>query len=284
MATTEVIVTGTGFPRVDADRAGPGVLVRRAGLTMQFDAGRATSMRLAALGVGAWQLDVLFVTHHHSDHLLGLADLVHSRWILSGQQDLPLAVVAPRGPASELVQGIADGWQADIDVRNAHRGTATSPSASVTEFVASDTPQEVWRHDEVRVSSVLVDHGIVVPSVGYRVSTPEGSVVISGDTRVCSAIEELAYGADVLVHEVILDDLVQQAPANPIAQYHANAVELGAMAQRAKVRTLMLTHLIPAPSTVELHDAYVEEIRRGGFTGELFVSNDLDAVQLHGDA
>ncbi len=97
---TSVTITGSGNPGPSPDRAGPGVLVRHDGLNLQFDAGRATVMRLTALGVRPPELDALFVTHHHSDHLTGLADLVLTRWILDGRGAAGRRPGRPGGPVS----------------------------------------------------------------------------------------------------------------------------------------------------------------------------------------
>ena len=78
--TTEVVLTGTGYPRPHPERAGPGVLVRAGGIALQFDAGRGTAMRLSAQQVSCRDLSAVFVTHHHSDHLVDLVDLALTRW------------------------------------------------------------------------------------------------------------------------------------------------------------------------------------------------------------
>ena len=276
----EVTLTGTGYPIVDPLRAGPGTLVRAHGRALQFDSGRGTALRLAACGVGPEALTALFVTHHHFDHLTDLADILLSRWIAAGMADLPLPVVAPEGPALTFVERALAAWEDDIAIRNLHVGLGAGPRALPLGFAARDRPQEVWREGEVRVSAVLVDHAPVRPAVGYRVETPAGVVVISGDTIVCPAVEELGAGADVLVHEVYLRAQARERPASPIPRYHADAVELGAMAARLRVPILLLTHLIPAPNTPELVAAFEAEIAEGGYRGHLVVGRDLTTVDV----
>jgi ribonuclease Z len=145
--------------------------------------------------------------------------------------------------------------------------------------------QTVWQSGGVVVTSIEVHHEPLVPAVAYRVDTPEGSVVISGDTEVCVEVESLARGADVLVHEAMRSGLLRRAAeaAPPgseqgrtgIIAYHADAVQVGALAQRAGVRTLILTHLIPAPSTEKHREGFVADVRLGGFGGEVVVGYDL---------
>ena len=77
--TTTVVLTGTGMPHAQPGRAGPGVMVRHGELVLQFDAGRATVLRLVEAGVRPGDVDAVFITHHHSDHLTGLVDLVFTR-------------------------------------------------------------------------------------------------------------------------------------------------------------------------------------------------------------
>ena len=275
--TLDVVLTGTAFPNPNAERAGPGTLVRCGSTALQFDAGRATTMRLVAAGTPAVALTALFMTHHHSDHTVGIPDLVMSRWGFGAQGFIgpPLPVVAPEGPSARFAQRCLDPWDDDIAVRLEHLETDISPTIELTTFVPSATPSEMWTHEGVTVSSVLVHHEPVVPAVGYRVDTPDGSVVVSGDTNACDEMEELARGADVLVHEAMLDRLWQSLGGQRLAAYHTNAIALGGIAKRAEVTTLMLTHLMPSPQN-ELHEEnFVNDIRAGGFEGEVIVGRDL---------
>jgi ribonuclease Z len=284
--TTETIITGTGNPPPDGDRAGAGVLVKHGALALQFDAGRATSMRLAAAGVGCGDLDALFITHHHSDHMVGLPDIVMSRWIVQHPRaDEPLRIVAPRGEAVQIAEHMLDVWRDELTNRADHMERTTRPSMTLLPFDAGPTAVEVWRSSDVAVTAIEVHHEPLVPAVAYRVDTPDGSIVISGDTEVCAEVESISHGADVLVHEAMRAGVLRRAAAaNPdaagrggtgIIAYHADAVEVGALAKRAGVRTLILTHLIPAPSTEKHRAGFVSDVRAGGFEGQVVVSDDL---------
>ena len=279
---TTVTITGTGNPGPSPDRAGPGVLVRHDGLALQFDAGRATTMRLTALGVRPPELDALFITHHHSDHLTGLADLVLTRWILDGSSTAgPLPIVAPAGPAERFAEALLDIWQEDIEVRTVQT-PRPHPRTDVRPFPVASRPEPVWSQGDVRVLAGGVRHEPVDPAVGYRVETPDGVVAITGDTRVCAEVGELATGADVLVYEALRVEAVLASPFLPdhICEYHADTRLLGAQAADLGVGSLVLTHLIPEPRTPGEVQAFADDVRAGGFTGDLLVAADLDTVTL----
>jgi ribonuclease Z len=271
-----VVLTGTGVPVPDPQRAGAGTLVELDGVSLQVDAGRGTVLRLAGTGTRLPSLDAVLITHHHSDHLVGLADLVLSRWLAGGHRT---RIVAPAGPAARYAAGVLDPWRDDIAVRIEHAGHGGAPAVDVTAFEPSKEPAEVARFGEVTVRAVAVHHEPVLPAVAYRIDGPTGSVVVSGDTRVCSEVEALAANADVLVHEVRLRAFAASAKGTrfeAIADYHADAVDLGASAQRARVRRLALTHFIPPPR--DGYQPFIDEVRRGGYTGELVAGDDLTTV------
>ena len=280
--TTEVILTGTGYPRPHPDRAGPGALVRSGDVNLQFDAGRGTVMRLAALGVSCRRLSALFVTHHHSDHLVALPDVALTRWIARDRDlnDAPLDIIAPEGPAARFAERVLEPWADDIAVRVAQTGRDTEPGVRCRPFALGDGTVEVWRDGAVTVSACAVHHEPVRPAVAYRVDTPDGAVVISGDTRACEEVGVLARGADVVVHEVIRSRAVRGTFADSVALYHAHSVALGEMMSATDVPVLMLTHISPAPETATDEEALAREIREGGYRGEIFVGRDLDCYRL----
>lgn len=273
----EVILTGTGTPVPTPGRAGPGALVRSGDIELQFDVGRATSLRLSELHTGPGRLAAVFLTHHHSDHLVELDDLIMTSWITNRPQP---PIVVPEGPTARFARRLLDNWAEDLEVRKQHSGRPAMPVLDVQAFEASTTAAVVWRKGDVEVSAVAVRHQPIEPAVAYKVQTPAGVVVISGDTRVCPEVEDLARGADVLVHEACRQSLVAQSGFGHAASYHADTVELGGLAARAGVRTLVLTHLIPAPADDDDAKGFVDDVRRGGYEGEVVVGADLDRVTV----
>lgn len=281
--TLEVTITGTGTPMPSPATAGAGVLVRSGGQALQFDAGRGTVGRLVDAGVPPPAVSTVFVTHHHSDHLIGLADLVMTRWVMDQPNHRPLEIVAPAGPAVGFLEEMLDAWRADIEIRMEHVGRGDRPDPIVVAFEPSETPTEIWSRDGLRVVSVAVHHEPVLPAVAFRVETAAAAIVISGDTRVCDEVGQLAAGADVVVHEACrAQALREQFGSLPqiehVVDYHADTRELGAQAERLHVPHLVLTHLIPPPANDEQRQAFADDVRAGGFTGQVTVAQDLFTV------
>jgi ribonuclease Z len=283
---TTVTLTGTGVPHPAPGRAGPGVLVRHGATALQFDAGRATVLRLADAGVGIHELSALFVTHVHSDHLVDLADVVMTRWVQGTLHAAgPLPIVAVDGLSTRFVATMLEPFADDIAVRVEHVQPAP-PELDVRSFALPATPTEVWRSDdgEVSVEAVGVHHEPVPEAVAYRVTTPAGVVVVSGDTRVCDEVRDLAAGADVVVHEACrqatMAALIAGTPFETIFDYHADTTALGAMAEAAGIRHLVLTHLIPPPADETAEQDFVADVRGGGYTGPITVGRDLLTVEV----
>ena len=276
--STSVTITGTGCPIPDANRAGPGVLVRHDDIILQFDAGRSTVQRLAGADVWIPDLTAVFITHHHSDHLTGLADVVLTHWVMD-RTDVapPLPIIAPVGPSATYVSTLLDGWDDDIKVRAAHARRNTRPGIELTAFEIPDSPTEVWRSGDVVVSAGQVRHEPCPNSVGYRVDTPDGSVAITGDTRVCDEVAELAEGVDVLVYEAMRFAFYDGMPPHRtfVRDYHADTFLIGKQAAELGVSKLVLTHMIPPPNTDEDRQGFVDDIREGGYRGEVVVADDL---------
>ena len=275
---TSLTVTGTGTPIPSADRAGPGALVRYDDLTLQFDAGRSTVQRLAGANVWIPDLTALFVTHHHSDHVVGLTDIVLTHWVMDRtDNNAPLPVIGPRGDVSQYLETLLDGWERDIEVRADHAGRDTSPAIDIVAFDIPDDPTEVWRDGDVVVSAGQVRHEPCPNAVGYRVDTPDGSVAITGDTRVCDEVAALADGVDVLVYEAMRFSFFETLPERRryVTDYHADTRLIGEQAARLGVPKLVLTHLIPAPTSEDERQLFIDEVRAGGYDGDLVVADDL---------
>ena len=284
--TTTVTLTGTGVPHVAPGRAGAGVLVSCGDVHLQFDAGRATVLRLAEAGVLPHQLSSQFVTHYHSDHVVDLVDVVMTRWIMGQLHPAPpLDIVVPEGPATAFVHRMLDPYDDDVLIRRQHVGSEAI-QMNVLPFEPTSKPTVVWRSGDgiVVVEAVAVHHEPVEASVAFRVTTPDGSVVISGDTRVCDEVFDLARDADVLVHEACRRTAMSNAVAGSVFEkifdYHADTAELGVFAQRYSIKHMVLTHLIPQPRNDLDLQAFERDLRGAGYTGQITVGKDLDRITI----
>ncbi len=281
--TTTVTITGTGCPIPTPDRAGPGVLVTYGDIHLQFDAGRSTVNRLMAANSSPGKLSAVFLTHHHSDHTTGLQDVVLTRWVMErgAEASEPLAVVAPEGPAVTFVERMLDIWVDDLAVRQEHANRTTLPTIDVRPFPYPEGIVEVWRSGDVVVKAGQVRHEPVRPAVGFRVETPDGVVAISGDTLVCDEVAELAEGTDVLVYEALrFSQIPPCAPNSFILDYRADTAAIGQQVTALKTPTLVLTHLIPPPRNEADEQGFIDDVRAGGYEGELIVARDLTSVTL----
>jgi ribonuclease Z len=284
--TTTVTLTGTGVPHPSPGRAGAGVLVRSGDVALQFDAGRGTVIRLAEAGIAPHQLSAVFLTHVHSDHVVDLADVAMTRWI---QQTMhpsgPLEIVCPTGGPERFARRMLEPFDEDIEIRM-HHVQETPPRVEIRSFDAPSTPTVVWTSTDgsVRVTAVAVHHEPVRDAVAYRIDTPDGAVVISGDTRVCKEVEDLSRGAAVLVHEICrtraMSSAVVGTAFEKIFDYHSDSVALGEMAERSGVPHLVLTHLIPQPRSDRDIESFSRDVRDGGYTGQVTVGRDLESFVI----
>jgi ribonuclease Z len=275
----EITLLGTGSPIPDPNRAGPSTLVRAGGQVFLVDCGRGVLQRAAAVGVGAAGLSALLLTHLHSDHIGDLGDLLITRWISTfAPEPVPLPIIGPPGTA-ETVEATLQAFGRDIGYRIAHHADINEPPA-VEVHECTDGP--VWDRDGVSIRVAPTDHRPVAPTIGFRIESPMTSVVLAGDTVPCAGLDELAAGADALVHTVIRKDVVANIPQQrlrDICDYHSSVEEAAATAERAGVGTLVMTHYVPA-----LVPGQEEQWRALGatkFGGRIELGDDLLRVEVN---
>lgn len=272
----DVTLLGTGTPIPTPDRAGSATLVRAGGLALLFDAGRGVLMRLAAAGVLPPMLRAVMLTHLHSDHITDLNDVITTNWVMRPAPS-PLALFGPPR-TREVVDGILAMLGPDVDYRLAHHADLTwRPEVAVTELLEGVVIDEA----DVRVVAAPTDHRPVEPTVGYRVEHDGCSVVVGGDGVPCAGLDALCAGADVYVQTVLRDDLVRRIPSarmQDTIDYHSTVVQAADTATRNRVRTLVLTHMVPGcpPGTAEEWRTIAAE----RFAGHIVVADDLTTVSV----
>ncbi len=190
-----VTLLGTGTPFPNAERFGSAILVEVAGTKLLFDCGRGVVIRLTQAGVSPKEIDGLFLTHLHSDHIVGIPDLWLSGWFLGRSKPLP--IWGPQGTSS-MAKHLAQAFAFDTRIRQA--APDPLPAAGVEVDPKEVAQGEIYNDGSTRVSAFLVDHGAVKPAFGYRVDSAGHSVVISGDTKFCQNLVDFAKGTDCLIH------------------------------------------------------------------------------------
>lgn len=272
----ELILTGTGSPMVDPNRAGPSTLVKAGETIFLADCGRGVLMRAAAVGVGAANLTAVLLTHLHSDHITDLSDVITTRWITS-LSPAPLPIIGPPGTRA-VVEATLAALAPDISYRIGHHADITAPpEVMVTEYTAG----QVWDDGAVRVIAGATDHRPVEPTIAFRIEYDGASVVLAGDSVPCATLDALASGADALVHTAIRKDLVEQVPVQrltDILDYHSSVEQAAATAARAGVQTLVLTHYVPS-LTAGTEDQW-RALAAGEFSGRVELGDDLLRVTV----
>jgi ribonuclease Z len=272
----EIILTGTGSPMVDPNRAGPSTLVKAGEKIFLADCGRGVLMRAAAVGVGAANLTAVLITHLHSDHITDLSDVITTRWITS-LVPAPLPIIGPPGTKA-VVEATLAALAPDISYRIGHHADLTAPpEVMVTEYTAG----QVFHDGDVRVIVAATDHRPVEPTIAFRIEYDGASVVLAGDSVPCATLDALASGADALVHTAIRKDLVEQVPVQrltDILDYHSSVEQAAATAARAGVQTLVLTHYVP-PLAAGAEDQW-RALAATEFSGRVELGDDLLRVSV----
>jgi ribonuclease BN (tRNA processing enzyme) len=231
--------------------------------------------RLVQAGVDLSKLANIFITHHHSDHVAGLGALLVLAW--GSDLQTPVTVYGPP-PMRRVLAAHLSANAYDIEVRIREEGRPPLlPLIGAREFSAGTT---ILDTPKVRVRCAPADH-YSVPDLAYRLDTPDRSFVFSGDTRPSDRLIELARGADVLVHEVMLLSALREiasgnAPSlmDHLLRSHTTTEELGRVAAAAGVRTVVLSHLVPGGLPSITDEMWAEGVRRH-FQGEIIVGRDM---------
>jgi len=270
MLAAQVILLGTGTPQADPDRSGPAVAIVANGAAYIVDFGPGVVRRAAAAKIEPKNLKIAFSTHLHSDHTLGLADLIFSPWVLERTE--PLQLYGPRGLRA-MADHIEKAYAQDIQIR-LHGGQPSNPTGYKV-VVHEIREGEVYRDANVRVTAIRVAHGDWRDAFGYRFDTGGRSFVISGDTAPSDAVVDACHGCDVLMHEVYSESgLARRTPEwqRYFARYHTSSKQLGEIATKARPGVLVLYHQMNSGTSDE--DLF-KEVQRG-YAGKMVSARDLD--------
>ncbi len=249
---TRVVMLGSGNPNPDPNHQGPGVAIVVNEQAYLIDFGTGIVRQAAALtpqyggsinALNAKQLNIAFLTHLHADHTIGLPDLIFTPWIMG--RDKPLKIIGPEG-VKNMTTKVLEAYQEDIRYRLYGLEPANNQGWRVE---AHEIQKEgiVYEDSLVTVEAFNVSHGTWPQCFGFRFTTPDRVVVISGDTSPSKNLVKWAKGADVLVHEVYYNEgwtkktdfWKEYHQAN-----HTSTFELAEIAQQVQPKLLVCYHTL----------------------------------------
>ena len=279
---------GSGGPVPNADRFGSSHLVRSGGRNFLFDCGPATTYKLAKFGVSSLDIDHLFVSHHHFDHVADLPAFLLTRWDHSIGDESRLNIFGPENTSTMIDRLVGEegafafDWKARVDHPLSQRmhtlrgGDLPRPNP---DFEVSDVSTGVIiEGDNFRVTSQRVEH--VEPQLeanAYRLDTDEISVVFTGDARPCDHIVDLATGADVLVS--MCGNFQSELLRKGVESGQIGSLAAAELAAESDVEQLIAVHMGPDISSAEGRVRALEEMGEI-FSGEIIISDEMTSYDL----
>ena len=286
-ATQEIKVTllGTGTPIVNFNRFGMSTLVEAGSQKLLFDAGRGVVLRLQQKGASIRDINGIFITHLHSDHLTGLPDLYATAELLPlaiGGRKTPLDVWGPVG-----IGNVARGVELMFTDNNRLRAIGGEIAQDATHIANELSEGVAYERDGVKVTAFLVNHGYVVPAYGFRVDYAGHAVVLSGDTAYAPNLIAHGKGADLLVHCVAIGsarlEQLRWDFVRRFYEYLANPETVAKILAETKPRDAVFSH-ISLYSQADIPAATEEELTarvRAGYDGPFVIGQDLMSFTIN---
>lgn len=297
---TQLVLLGTrGGPGIDLTRAQTASAVVVDGVAYLVDCGYGTIRQLVAANIPYQRIDHIFFSHLHDDHTADLAALLDFQWI--NNKATPTDAFGPSG-TERMVRGALDFSRGNFEIRQVDEGRTLRADDLFHghDIKGSEVPVQVFKDERVVVTAVDNTHfpqrsmnRMPHRSISMRFDTRGRSIVFSGDTAYSANLAKLALDADVLVCEVMDDSIHSQmleraradaaagqteSVSRHVAETHSTPEDVARMATAARVRTVVLNHLLPGATPAGglgfSISRFIDGVRKG-FSGEVIVGQDL---------
>lgn len=279
-AITKVVMLGSGNPNPSPFQSGSSVAIVVNDTPYIVDFGPGVIRKAAAMspryggsikGLDVKNIKRAFLTHLHSDHTTGYPDLILTPWVMG--RDEPLEVYGPEG-INEMTDNILKAYNEDIKYRLYGYEPANNKGWRVNSYEFTKEGV-IYKDSNITVEAFPVKHGTWPNAWGFRFTTPDKVIVLSGDSAPSEKITEYASGADILIHEVYYKkafDAKNDFWKNYHSRNHTSTFELASIAQKAQPKLLVLYHILFWGAS---DDEIIKEITTG-YKGKVIVGKDLD--------
>lgn len=281
----KVTLLGTGAPVPSIERFGPSILVEAGGQKLLFDCGRGAGQRLWQLKIPLGQINALFLTHLHSDHIVGIPDLWLTGGIpaVYGRRASPFQVFGPNG-TRDMMENLVKAFSWDINTRSKEKNKADSGSL----VNATDVKEGfIWEKNGVKVTPFTVRHAEFIDlALGYRIDYAGHSIILSGDTRYSENLIRYAKGADVVIHEVAAsqEDSTRNSPlVNQILGFHTSPEDAGKVFEQIKPKLAVYSHIVLLTSDPSVLPPTINDLTirtQKLYTGALQIGEDLLSIEI----
>lgn len=248
-SVTRIAFLGTGNPNPDPRHSGISVAIIVNDVSYIVDFGPGLVRQAAALtpdyggkikALEMKNLKLAFLTHIHSDHTTGYADLILAPWVMGRNE--PLQVYGPEG-IKAMTHHILEAYKEDINVRLYGLEPANNQGWRVQAHEIKEGL--IYKDNQVTVEAFRVTHGSFHNAFGFKFITPDRTIAISGDTKPCDNLVKKCQGVDVLIHEVYSAETFKKR--TPFwqkyhKQFHTSTTELAQIANQVKPKLLILYH------------------------------------------
>ncbi|MEM9225161.1 MAG: MBL fold metallo-hydrolase [Pseudomonadota bacterium] len=287
-----VFMCGTGSPMPDIARSGPCIGIMAGDRGFIFDMGSGGTRKLGVMGFPMLNLEKVYLTHLHSDHIDGLGELMLQAWV-GGERSSPIPIEGPIGTV-EVVDGFVSAYRIDSTYRVAHHGAdIVNPggfgavASEITLPLGPGATTVVLEDDDLKITAIRVDHSPIDPALAFRVDYKGRSISLSGDTVYSDNFVSASKGVDVMFHEALNREMViymgdalaergQRVLSKimyDITDYHTSPREAAEAASAAEAGQLVYYHIVPPLPIPALNPLFA----RGAdklYDGDITIGND----------
>jgi len=274
----QLTLLGTGCPSVDPKRFGPANLVSTGRSTILVDCGSGVTQQLKKAEVSSSDIDALFLTHLHSDHVVDLYQLIISSW--HSYRTKSWKIFGPKG-TKKFVKKLMDTWKDErlLRIEYEKRSSIQAFNLKITEFNNFGK----LRIKDLIVEYFTVDHKPVKYAYGFNFFHQKKKLTISGDTKPCENLMKHAQLANVLLHEVFIEgeiysffNMRNKKTLHNVKAYHTPSTIVGKVAKITRCKKLVLTHFVPT----QFNEKKLINVVKKDFGKEPIIGKDLLRIKI----